>query len=203
MPKIIDKEVKRNEILQASMKVFAQKGLANTKMTDIAEAAGIGKGTIYEYFKNKNEIFEASYQYFFEAMETSIAKKIFKVTDPVEKLKTLFRAMGDLFVGESADFMEIMLDFWAEAVRQKDMQKMALINLHKIYDDFRQIISAILDEGIRLGKFKPVNTFLISSLMIGMTDGIMLQWIIHRDIFDIQEAIECFLNELLTGIYVE
>ena len=46
MPKIIDKNAKKQEIIQAAMKVFAQRGYANTKMAEIAEATNIGKGTI-------------------------------------------------------------------------------------------------------------------------------------------------------------
>ena len=57
MPKIVDKAAKKNEILLAAMRLFAEKGVVNSKMADIAIAAGIGKGTIYEYFRSKEEIF--------------------------------------------------------------------------------------------------------------------------------------------------
>ena len=56
MPKIVDKEAKKLDIVHAALKEFARRGVANTKMADIATAAGIGKGTIYEYFKDKNEM---------------------------------------------------------------------------------------------------------------------------------------------------
>ena len=205
MPKIIDKEAKKLEILQAAMKVFAQKGVANTKIADIATAANIGKGTIYEYFKNKDEIFEQGYHHYMEIMETAIAKEIFKTTDPVEKLRTLFVSWVDILMDNSThfhDFLEIMLDFWAEAVRQKDKQRMKIIDLEKIYNDYRKLIISILEEGIRLGKFKKVNTFYTASLMVGALDGIMLQWILNRSYFNMKEAIECLMDELLHGIYI-
>ncbi|MCP4754546.1 MAG: helix-turn-helix transcriptional regulator [Proteobacteria bacterium] len=47
MPKIVDKAAKKGEILSSAIKVFAEKGVANTKMVDIARRAEIGKGTIY------------------------------------------------------------------------------------------------------------------------------------------------------------
>ncbi len=202
MPKIIDKEKKRQEILLAAMKVFARKGVANTKMSDIASEAGIGKGTIYEYFRNKNEIFEASYTYFMQSMEDAIARRIFKITDPIEKLKTLFRAMVDMFTVDGAEFMDIMLDYWAEAVRNKDNDQLSIIDVKKIYADFRQIIGSILQEGIHQGRFKPMNVFMVSSLMIGAMDGTMLQWILDRENFDAREAVECFVNDMLPGIYI-
>jgi AcrR family transcriptional regulator len=203
MPKIIDKQAKKQEIIQAAITVFAQKGFANTKMADIARAANIGKGTIYEYFKNKSEIFENGFRYFMDAMETTITKKIFKITDPVEKLKAIFTSMIDFFEGETAEFMEIMLDFWAEAIRQKDKDTLVMLDLEKVYIDFRKMIGAVLEEGIRIGKFKPMNTFMVASLLIGMTDGLMLQWIMNRDLIDVKEAIRCLLDEILTGIYAD
>ncbi len=47
-PKKIDKNAKKKQIIQAAMQVFSEKSVVNTKMIDIAKAAGIGKGTIYE-----------------------------------------------------------------------------------------------------------------------------------------------------------
>ena len=54
MPKIVDKKKKREKILETAITVFAKRGIANTKITDIAEAAQVGKGTIYEYFHSKD-----------------------------------------------------------------------------------------------------------------------------------------------------
>ena len=56
-PKIVDKEAKKTQIIIAATQVFSKLGVAKTKMIDIAQAAGIGKGTIYEYFRSKEEIF--------------------------------------------------------------------------------------------------------------------------------------------------
>ena len=203
MPKIIDKQAKKQDIIEAAMKVFAQKGFANTKMADVAEAANIGKGTIYEYFKSKDEIFEFVFNHFMESMETSVAKAIFKITDPVEKLKAIFTSMIDFFEGETAEFMEIMLDFWAEAVRKKDEKELGIVKLEKIYEDFRKIFKSILDEGIRLGKLKSVDTYYTASLMLGAMDGLMIQWILNKNVFDVKKATEHSMNVFLTGLCVD
>ncbi|MDP6593244.1 MAG: helix-turn-helix domain-containing protein, partial [Candidatus Marinimicrobia bacterium] len=50
---------KRTQIIQAAIKVFARKGLERGKIADVAKEAGIGKGTVYEYFRSKEEIFSA------------------------------------------------------------------------------------------------------------------------------------------------
>ncbi|HAU32409.1 MAG: Transcriptional regulator [Desulfotomaculum sp. 46_296] len=48
---------KEEVILSAALTVFIEKGFSNSSIKDIANTAGVGKGTIYEYFKNKNELF--------------------------------------------------------------------------------------------------------------------------------------------------
>jgi AcrR family transcriptional regulator len=200
MPKIIDKQAKKQDIIEAAMKVFAQKGFANTKMADVAEAAHIGKGTIYEYFKSKEEIFEFVFNHFMESMETSVARAIFKITDPVEKIKVIFLSWADMIAAHTSDIVEIMLDFWAEAVRKKDDKQLGIVKLEQIYEDFRMIIKSILDEGIRLGEFKPIDTFYIASVMLGAMDGLMIQWIMNKNIFDVKKATEHSVNVFLTGI---
>lgn len=203
MPKIINKQAKKQDIIVAAMKVFAQKGFANTKMADVAEAANIGKGTIYEYFESKEEIFEFVFNHFMESMETSVAKAIFKITDPVEKIRVIFQSWADMIATHTTDIVEIMLDFWAEAIRRKDAKKLGIVRLDMIYEDFRKIIKSILDEGIRLGKFKPVDTFYTASLMLGAMDGLMIQWIMNKNIFDVKKAIEHSMSVFLNGLCVD
>ena len=88
-PKIVDKQLKKQEILKAAMRVFAQQGVACTKMEDVAYEAGIGKGTIYEYFKSKDDIFKDAFNHFTEQLDTVMASRLYKVYDPIEKLKAL------------------------------------------------------------------------------------------------------------------
>ena len=59
-PKFVDREAKTREIAGAALKLFAQKGFAATGVDQIAAAAKIGKGTIYEYFDTKADIFVAA-----------------------------------------------------------------------------------------------------------------------------------------------
>ncbi len=69
--RIVDKILKKQDILSAALKVFGRQGFANTKMIDIALEAGIGKGTIYEYFRSKDEIKTASFEAFLTKMDTA------------------------------------------------------------------------------------------------------------------------------------
>ena len=63
-PKVVDRQKKREKILRAALKVFSDRGMTEFKMIDIATAAGIGKGTIYEYFSSKEDIIAGCFNVF-------------------------------------------------------------------------------------------------------------------------------------------
>lgn len=200
-PKIIDKEAKKQEILKAAMKVFAQKGVTNTKMVDVAEAAGIGKGTIYEYFKSKEDIFTEAFHHFIEQLDAVMAKRMFKIYDPIEKLTALVQGWVEVVQDSSSDFMEIMMDFWAEGVRHK--QKATAFDLNKMYEEYRRMVKEILEEGIAKDRIKPVNTTIAASILIGSLDGLMLQWILDHDLFQLEEVAKVLTKSFLEGLKID
>ena len=202
MPKIVDKDAKKNDIIQAALTVFAKKGVANAKMADIAKAAGIGKGTIYEYFRDKNEIFFESFNHFIEMIDMTMGRRLYRLTDPVDKLKAFFEGWGEIIDASGSDYIEIMLEFWAEGIRHNHDIAAAAgpINLKQLYEDFRGMIQGILEEGIRQGKFREMNTTLTAAMLIGTLDGLMLQWILDKTIFSIGEVWNHLLDEFLNGI---
>lgn len=198
MPKIIDKKEKKAKILEASIRVFAKKGISNSKMIDIAEAAGIGKGTIYEYFQSKDEIVEASFQFFLDGVENIISCRLTGVADPLEKLSAYIFAWADVLGSEYLDYVEIILDFWAEGIRTKG--KFATVDLIKFYAESRSVLKGLLDECVAKKKIKPVDTTVVASVIIGSLDGLIIQWVMDRDIFDIKAAVHSLANVIIEGL---
>ena len=196
-PRIVDRENKRKEILTAAMNVFARKGVSKTKMIDIAFQAGIGKGTIYEYFESKDAIFYESFQHFMEQTDAVIARRLNNTRDPEAKLEGWIDGWLES-LSDSIDFVAIMMDYWAEGIRTKN--KESVFNLQKIYEDYRKVIRDLLEEGIAKGKFKPVNTTITASILIGMLDGLALQWIMNRELFQFTEVSETLKNSFIKGL---
>ncbi len=200
-PKIVDKEEKRNHILEAAIKVFAKLGLPNAKMMHIAEAAGIGKGTIYEYFKSKEELFIAAFHTFIEQAGDTIQKKVSKVDDPIDKLHAYFDAWTEFMDSDILEFADIMLDIWASGLRlHEGKDKFHIADMYRVY---RIQITEILDDGIRKGKFKPVNTTITSSIIIGTLDGLMIQWVMDRNIYQLKEAVAQLKDIMVDGLTEE
>src|ERR687885_229885 len=80
---------KREAILRAATQVFARNGYFNSKVADIAKAAGVADGTVYLYFKSKEEILHSIFD---RSMDEAIAegrKQLARITDPREKLRRI------------------------------------------------------------------------------------------------------------------
>ena len=199
-PKIVDKEAKKIEILHAAMQVFSQKGMVNTRMVDIAQTAGIGKGTIYEYFKNKEEIFAGAFQSMMKMVEAGMGNIISSDLGPVEKLKGIIDISIKEFIEHGGEFVNIMLDFWAESIRTKDKKTEELIDLKGMYREYRAVIADILDEGVQQGIFKKIDVKAVSCLLIAALDGVMLQWIMEPGIIDLRTFSETTMESILNGI---
>jgi len=200
-PKIVNKEEKKQEILKAAIRIFAQNGVVQTKMTDIAAAAGIGKGTIYEYFRSKEDIFADAYGHIFLETEQRIGKVLESRIPPEEKLRKLMNVtIEEFLVGDGGEFAGIMMSFWSEGVRNKNERITEIIDLKKIYSEYRIMISGILDEGIAGGWFREMDTHVAASVLIGAMDGILLQFIMDKNVFSPEKAIEVLLDSFLNGI---
>lgn len=199
-PKIVDKEAKRLEIMQAAIQVFAQNGIVKAKMIDIARAAGVGKGTIYEYFRSKEDIFAAAFTFYFSQMDDLIQDALRVSDDPREQLKNLIRVSMEAFFKESGDFLQIMMDFWAEGIRNKDERLVQAINLKEIYRQYRQILISTIEKGIAQGVFRPVNSMTMASFLIAAMDGLMLQWIMEPALFNLEEVEKAMIDGLLNGL---
>jgi TetR/AcrR family fatty acid metabolism transcriptional regulator len=198
MPRIVDKEEKKAQILEAAIKVFAKKGMSKTTISDIAVEADIGKGTVYEYFKSKDEVFSASFIYFMDKVETIISKRLYRIHDPLEKLSAVFTSWADILDSEYVDYMEIVLDFWAEGIRTKD--EFVTVDLMNYYLEFRRTIESLLDECVASHEIKTVDTKVVASLIIGGLDGLLLQWIMDHKAFDMRDAVQTFGRIVIDGL---
>lgn len=199
-PKIVDKEAKKNEIIFAAMKVFSSKGIAKAKMADIASEANIGKGTVYEYFRSKEEIFATAFNSMFADMGTRTQEALEGTDDPLKKLTIIVELTLDYYMQDGGEFAGIMMDFWAEGIRTKNEDMMHIINLKYVYSEYRAMISLIINDGIKKGVFKKVDANSFSAMTIAMLDGIFLQIIMEPKIIDIKKIKMTIIETLFSGL---
>ncbi len=199
-PKIVDKDKKKRKILLAAMKVFAGKGVKNTRMVDIAQEAGIGKGTVYDYFRSRDEILVEAFYLIRGDLNERMESLLSESGSPEVKVRSISRAAYDSFSQFPDDFMEIIVDFWSEGIRQRDAHGNLVINLADIYANFRRQLSQVLAEGIEKGDFRQMDTNAVSSTLMAIIDGLLLQLIVERKAFNHPAVIDDALGVIFDGI---
>ena len=199
-PKLVDKEKKREKILLAAIETIAKKGIKNTKIADIAKQAGIGKGTIYEYFKSRDEIFIESFNFFLIDMEKKFRQEISVDKLPIDKLKNILDILFFSLSQISVDLIPIFIDFWSEGIRSSEADKSGLLDLKKLYRNFRLKLKQILDDGVKSGVFNEIDTSVTASTILAAVDGLLLQWIIDPDAFDLSTLSKKTFDLFIDGI---
>src|SRR5512147_1659035 len=83
---------KYEAILRAAIKVFAGSGFFNSKVADVAREAGVADGTVYLYFKNKDDILASIFNQYMDKALTDGRARLAEINDPVEKLRRIVHA---------------------------------------------------------------------------------------------------------------
>jgi len=96
MPRVVDREARRAALVSAAAAVFAQRGVANTAVSDIVKAAGVAQGTFYLYFDAKEDAVLAVVARVADAIVESAAARSAAAASPVDKLLALPGVLSDV-----------------------------------------------------------------------------------------------------------
>ncbi len=179
------KDAKRELLISVAVKVFARKGFHASKMQDIADEAGIGKGTIYEYFKTKDELFLAVYDKWMDDYEAAMNKAVESHSNPITTADAIIDTAIE-FYETHAEHAAILLEFWAHALRSDDTH--FLERICQMKSKLAEIGSSITKKLIKLKAFTEVDVESFGRLVIGISDGIFLQWILDGKSYPLRDA---------------
>lgn len=172
-PRIVDKPAKRKLIIEAALKVFAKSGLYDFKMIEVAEAAGVGKGTLYEYFPSKNALIAGSFALFMEEFESYIVSQLGGTDDPAGKIERLISSSMEFCLAEK-ERLDALFDFYAAGI-PKHGGKSILGDLAPNYRQMIGWVAEIVADGIKQGVFRPVDDKLVASMILALLDGLFFQ----------------------------
>jgi AcrR family transcriptional regulator len=153
-----DIDRRRHEIFHSCVALILKQGFAGSSMQEIADAAGVGKSTLYDYFPTKDYVllfvFEEELDRF-QALAEGIASQAIPLED---KLIKILEAHLYYLLNNKNFFVEISMQMMqlGQAAQQRIMKK------RYTYQD---LLRGILDQGIQLGLFRPVNTRLATRAM--------------------------------------
>lgn len=161
---------KRRKILDAAIQVFSRYGYYNSKVSQVAREAGVADGTIYLYFKSKEDIllslFVDTMGDFFDTQEAALVG----IDDPVEQLRTFVRVHFDAVCGSPAiaEIVTVELRQSAKFMRATDM---------KPFGRYLSIIARIISAGQERGVFaRQFPARRVARMLFGVLDELALEW---------------------------
>ena len=184
------KEKRRIQIIKASMKVFGEHGFYKGTVEDIAIQAGLGKGTIYEYFSSKKEIFQQMLSYMFETYSEVAIESTLKEDTIRNKFIALLDYHWD-FVTEHANVIEQTF-FRFENISQE-------IRPHviKVQKRIFEFIFNMVTEGVKRGEISPtINKELVSLIVLSTINGSNIKRIVFEkeNFIDSKSVIDTIFN---------
>ncbi|RJP16063.1 MAG: TetR family transcriptional regulator [Candidatus Abyssobacteria bacterium SURF_5] len=192
-PKVGIAPKRRAEIIEATFFCIALKGYSNITMQDIADSAGVSKGVIHYYFHNKEELFLSVFDKLIKDLDTHLGRKVQRAKTPPEKIRAIITAVFEK-VRENKKFQVVLLDFWAHSTKIPKLQD-ATANQ---YARYRHLAKKIISEGVDKGYFIECDPARIASALIGLVEGLMIQWIFDQNAFDLSRA-QKMTDEIIMG----
>jgi AcrR family transcriptional regulator len=201
---VLNQEKRKEQIIFSAMTLFARKGFAKTSMADIAKEAGIGKGTTYEYFKGKDQLFFATFEWFVEQSKKAAGLSLIELAPKSceEKIKVFSQSILNS-LKESEEFYPLILEFWAATASSKYREKMkkAFEDLYRMIGD---VLVAIIQEGVEKNEFNPeIDIDSVVPAIVGAWDAIGLQAWFYKDNnskFDMAKTMLSFTDLIIRGL---
>ena len=185
---------KREAILRAATRVFARNGYFNSKVADIARAADVADGTVYLYFKSKEEILHSIFDQNMAEAIVSGRKLIEKISDPKEKL----RRIAVLHLERLGADRDLAIVFQVELRGStKFMQEFSAAG----FAEYLGLLRKTFEEGQRSGVFrKNLNAKLVSKILFGALDEMATNWIISKRSYKLEPMAEVVMDVFLNGV---
>jgi len=185
---------KYHRILDAAVNVFADQGFHNSTISQIARKAGVADGTIYLYFKNKQDILSQFFTYKTRLVFTNFKQAVDKEKNAIEKLRCLIRI----------HFQEFQRDRkMAEVYRMETRQSHQLMEtqikeMTKMYLD---LISSIVEQGQEEATMRQdLFLALVKRFILGAVEEVINVWVISGGKYDLVSQADPLVDLFLKGI---
>ncbi|MDD3718325.1 MAG: TetR family transcriptional regulator [Actinomycetota bacterium] len=190
-----DEERRTEEILNAAFRVFSNRGYHNATVDDIAQEAGISKGTCYQYFPGKEDIFIATVE---RTLETLLAEADAAAGDAGDALMRL-GIEGLTFISKYRDLQFMFMGMISEALGGNErLRKKAAEAFGKV----AEFLTRDIQKGIADGLFRPVDPNTVAYALFGIAEVVGNRYVIEED-FDVLSFFVNLMDFLQHGLYAE
>jgi TetR/AcrR family fatty acid metabolism transcriptional regulator len=186
----------RREILQAAEKVFAAKGFFHTTMSEIAQEAEFGTGTLYNFFKSKEDLYFTLIDEKTDEINRLVKTELSRKTSAIERIKKiLVLQLG--FIEQNRDFFRI---YTSEGSRfewsiKDDCGK----KIHDKMVDYIHLLAQVFKEGMKANELKPLNPLDLAHAFEGIVHSFIFEWLISPESYPLISKADTILEIFLKG----
>ena len=190
----IEKNHKYHQILEAAIKVFARQGFHQSTVAQIAKEAGVADGTIYLYFKNKDDILVQFFNYKTKQVFDSFRTEVGRAESSLEKLRYLIRRHLEEFQRNR----EMAIVYQVETHQNSRLAEAQIKEMSQMY---RDLISEIVEQGQQEGKIrKDLYVGLVKRFIIGAVDEVINTWLHSDGEYDLVSMADPLVELFIKGI---
>jgi TetR/AcrR family fatty acid metabolism transcriptional regulator len=185
---------KPQHIIEAAIRVFARNGYYNSRVSDIAREAGIASGTIYLYFRTKEEILVTLFREKMAAFVAQLRREIAGEPDPVAKIRRLV-AMHFTVLEQNPALAEVV-----QVELRQGHKFFRGASAHEVSAYF-ELIGSVLEEGVAAGRFHaelPVKV--ATKVLFGAMDQMATSWVLGKRGYRLADAAEAVATIFLKGV---
>jgi len=192
-----EKLKQRQEMLAAALGLFSEKGYHNVSMHEIAQEAEFAIGTLYKFFKNKEDLYKALMLEQANKFDDELTKAIKEPDDEIEKLRNYARAKGELFRANVA-----LIRLYFAETRGASFNVMALDSeLRQQYYRFLQTLASVFERGIRRKRFKNIaDPYYLAIALDSLTNAFLFLWVEAPERHPYPEDPDTILDILFKGL---
>ena len=188
---------RRNEILQAALKLFSQKGYHLTSINEIAKEAQFSVGSLYGFFKNKEDLFLTLFNVEIEEIEEYVTGKTGQVRGTKERMNIMFEALFEYFEEHWEAFNLLAANRATFDVTLKE--NLGEI-IHKRQIQFLKLTTELIQEGIKQGIFRPLRPEEMALALMGLVNGSIFFWIQSGRTYSLKERSRDILDIFYRGV---
>jgi AcrR family transcriptional regulator len=185
-------ERRTDAILDAAYDVFSTKGYQNATVDDIAQQAGVSKGTCYQYFTGKEEIFVATMERTLDVLLAEADAAAGNETDALARLGL----KGLVFISKFRDLQFMAIGSYTEILGGNDGLKKTV---HDLFERVAKYLADDLELGIRQGVLRTVDTETVAYAMIGIATSVGNRYLIEEG-FDVLEFLASLMDFMQHGL---
>ncbi|MCK4948340.1 MAG: TetR/AcrR family transcriptional regulator [Candidatus Aureabacteria bacterium] len=187
-------QTRQKQILDVASRVFSKKGFASTQVDEIADLAGLGKGTVYRYFKNKKNLFLSVVDRGIESLKDLALEAMAKEKEPLDKIKKVIEVYLKFFEKQS-DLIRIFIH------EQSEFQKRIQKRYYQHYYEHVNKVEEIFKEAQSLGLIKKkIKPSLAIAILTDMLNSFIYTWQLTGKKYSLSESFTVITEIYFTGI---